>query len=69
MNEKGIMASQVHRRNDTHSVVSRFKKKLPGVDAFTKEMVCIPVGWWIRQKDRKYIVQMIKAYDQSFPKT
>ncbi|MBP9691067.1 DegT/DnrJ/EryC1/StrS family aminotransferase [Candidatus Woesebacteria bacterium] len=69
MSVRHIMTSQVHRRNDTHSVVSEFKRKLPGVDAFTKQMVCIPVGWWLTAKERKYIVDAIKAYDSSRPRT
>ena len=45
MRDHGIFVSQVHRRNDTHPVVLNFSTPLPGVDEFTKEMVCIPVGW------------------------
>lgn len=69
MNSKNIMVSQVHRRNDTHPVVASFKRKLPGVDEFTKKLICIPVGWWIGKKERKYIADTIKAFDQTFPKT
>jgi len=61
--------SQVHRRNDTHPVVARYKRTLPGVDVFTKKFICIPVGWWIGKKERKYIVESIKQFDQFFPKT
>lgn len=47
MNDHNVMVSQVHRRNDTHPTVAPFRAKLPGVDEFTSEMVCIPVGWWV----------------------
>lgn len=60
MQKQGIMTSQVHRRNDTHPVVKKFKTKLPNLDIFEKEMICIPVGWWLTQKNKDYIVRSIK---------
>lgn len=65
MRKRNIMVSQVHRRNDSHPVVARFKKNLPGVDEFTKEMICIPVGWWLTPVNRKYIADTIKEYNES----
>jgi len=62
MKLKNIMVSQVHRRNDTHPVVERFKQNLPGVDGFSKEMVCIPVGWWLAKKEREYIAKTVRDY-------
>ena len=60
MEEKGIMASDLHKRNDTHTVFSNSKIELPNVDQFEKEWVHIPCGWWVTAKDRKYIVDSIK---------
>lgn len=62
MASQNIMVSQVHRRNDTHPVTEEFKTNLPGVDEFSKEMVCIPVGWWVSKMERKYISDTIKSY-------
>jgi perosamine synthetase len=62
MSARKIMVSQVHRRNDTHPVVKNYKTRLPGVDEFSKHMVCIPVGWWVSKKDRAYIADVIKKY-------
>ena len=64
MGKHGVMASQVHRRNDTHPVVAQFKKTLPGVDSFSKHMVCIPVGWWLKRVDLKHIVHAALEYDR-----
>ena len=25
-----------------------------------KELVCVPVGWWLSKKEREYIVENIK---------
>lgn len=47
MKEAGIVTSQVHNRNDTNSCVREFRESLPNLDQFDKEMVCIPVGWWV----------------------
>lgn len=63
MKDKGIMASQVHARNDKHSCVSQFKRPLPQLDKFIQEIVCIPVGWWLTKKQREYIVKHIKNFD------
>ncbi len=55
MKERGITVSQVHARNDHHTVFEGFKTSLPGVDAFVKEQVSIPVGWWLTLEEREYI--------------
>lgn len=65
MKKNNVMVSQVHRRNDTHPTVAQFKKALPGVDKFTSEMICIPVGWWITKKERKRISDLIKYFYKS----
>ena len=60
MAECNIMVSRVHERNDIHSCVSQFKSILPNLDGLVKEMVCIPVGWWVTKENREYIVSKIK---------
>lgn len=55
-----ITASRVHERNDKHSCVSQYKTELPNLDILVKEMLCIPVGWWVSHEDREYIVDIIK---------
>jgi hypothetical protein len=39
-----------------------FKRDLPGVDAFTRTHLCIPVGWWITKEDREYIAEQVLKY-------
>ena len=60
MKEKGIMVSRVHERNDKHTCVREFKSALPNLDKIVKEMICIPVGWWVTKEQREYIVKSIK---------
>jgi dTDP-4-amino-4,6-dideoxy-D-glucose/dTDP-4-amino-2,4-dideoxy-beta-L-xylose transaminase len=60
MKEKGIMVSRVHERNDKHTCVREYKSILPNLDNVVKKMICIPVGWWVTETDRQYIVDSIK---------
>jgi dTDP-4-amino-4,6-dideoxygalactose transaminase len=60
MESCGITVSQVHERNDKHSCVSEFKSNLPNLDKTIGKVVNIPVGWWITESDREYIVDCIK---------
>ena len=60
MEEKGIMVSRVHERNDKHTCVQEFRCALPNLDKVVKEMICIPVGWWVTKEQREYIVESIK---------
>jgi len=59
MKEAGIMTSQVHNRNDINSCVKEFEEPLPNLDILEKELVCIPVGWWLEEKDINYIIKNI----------
>jgi len=60
MKSKGIVCSRVHERNDKHTCAQEFLTHLPTLDKVIKEMVCIPVGWWVTEEDRQYIVDCIK---------
>ncbi|SHO53577.1 dTDP-4-amino-4,6-dideoxygalactose transaminase [Desulfopila aestuarii DSM 18488] len=63
MFSKGIMVSQVHSRNDRFTCFKPFcNGQLPGVDEFTRSMICIPSGWWITNESRIKIVNEIKSY-------
>ena len=60
MKECGIVVSQVHERNDIHSCVKELKTHLPMLDKLTPELISIPVGWWVTNEQREYIVDCIK---------
>jgi dTDP-4-amino-4,6-dideoxygalactose transaminase len=62
MKEVGIITSQVHNRNDINSCVKEFQETLPNLNFLEKELVCIPVGWWLSEDDLKYIIKSIKNY-------
>lgn len=59
MTKAGITVSQVHSRNDMHTMMNASKSNLPNVDIFTEKQVSIPVGWWLSKKDREHIVNTI----------
>lgn len=60
MKQCGITVSQVHERNDKHSCVAEFKTDLPNLEAIIGKVVSIPVGWWVTDEQREYIVECIK---------
>lgn len=62
LKDVGIMSSKVHARNDTHSMFSDFKIKLPGVESFNRTHLCIPVGWWVNENDREYIAEQVLKF-------
>lgn len=63
MKSKGIVCSQVHKRNDVHTCVSEFVCDLPNLDEIENKYVCIPVGWWVSNEQISYIIKSIKEYD------
>jgi dTDP-4-amino-4,6-dideoxygalactose transaminase len=60
MNECNIVVSQVHERNDKHTCVKEFRIPLPTLDKTIGKVVSIPVGWWVTDEERQYIVDCIK---------
>jgi len=60
MENNGVMASPLHKRNDIHSIFKQSKTNLPNVDAFNKEWIHIPCGWWVSKKDRRFIADTIR---------
>jgi len=63
MNGAGIAVSQVHARNDTHTLFRESRVDLPGVDEFTSQHICIPVGSWLEPQDLERIIDAVTRYD------
>lgn len=61
MQSRGVQVSRVHERNDIHSCVAQYKTNLPILDRVASLMVCLPVGWWVSEEDREYVVKCIKG--------
>jgi len=64
MKDKGVVVSQVHARNDRHSCLEKFKSTLPNLDKVEEQIVSIPVGWWIKDKQLLYITNCIKEFEE-----
>jgi dTDP-4-amino-4,6-dideoxygalactose transaminase len=63
--DRNIASSPVHYRNDLYDCTMQFQENdLPGVTAFHKQQVSVPVGWWLSPMDVEYIVAEIKKYDE-----
>jgi dTDP-4-amino-4,6-dideoxygalactose transaminase len=62
LNEKGVMSSKVHARNDTHSMFAEFRADLPNAEQFNATHLCIPVGWWVTKEEREYIAEKVIQY-------
>lgn len=60
MKKCNIVVSQVHERNDKHTCVKEYKSFLPNLDNTIDKVVSIPVGWWVTEEEREYIVKCIK---------
>jgi dTDP-4-amino-4,6-dideoxygalactose transaminase len=60
MEKHNIIVSRVHERNDKHTAMAEYVTDLPLLESFIDEMVCIPVGWWVGEEERSYIVETIK---------
>ena len=59
--ENGIMASELHKRNDLHSYLNDFNTSLPVLDSFYERLIHIPCGWWVTAEDRNKILNVIKT--------
>lgn len=60
LREQGIACSKVHSRNDRHPCMPVTEEgDLPGVDEFYRTQLSIPVGYWVTDKDRQYVMSAI----------
>jgi dTDP-4-amino-4,6-dideoxygalactose transaminase len=60
MEANGIVASELHKRNDAHTFLNDYPTQLPNMDKFYGKLVHIPCGWWVTEKDRELIVSLIR---------
>lgn len=60
LQEQGIAASKLHRRNDLHSLFARSQRSLPGADEFARRYLHLPAGWWVTAEDRDRIISIVE---------
>ena len=69
LRSKGVACSKVHSRNDEHPCMPQSPEgALPGVDKFYNTQLNIPVGWWVTEEDREYVVQTIRNAEYALRK-
>lgn len=59
LRKEGIYCSKVHLRNDIYTCFGIDRQVMPGVDHFSEHCLSIPCGWWVREKDRKKIADLV----------
>jgi len=63
LESNGIASDVVHVRNDRYSCFEKFRCDMPGLNYFNERLLNIPVGWWVTEQDRNYIVEVINNYE------
>ena len=60
----GIAASPVHARNDTHEAFRAQSRNcdLQSVINYDQKQINIPVGWWLKYNDLKFIADVVWSY-------
>jgi len=58
--DNGIMASELHKRNDSHTYLNDYPTLLPNMDSFYSKMLHLPCGWWVTKQDCDKMVSLIK---------
>jgi dTDP-4-amino-4,6-dideoxygalactose transaminase len=59
LQKAGISASRVHLRNDFYTAFGNGLEDLPGVAEFSAHCLSIPCGWWVSDKDRARITDVV----------
>jgi perosamine synthetase len=59
---EGIESSALHIRNDKYSIFREFLPTSPLIhlDEFAKQMLCLPIGYWVKGEDVEHICELIK---------
>jgi dTDP-4-amino-4,6-dideoxygalactose transaminase len=63
LKDNGVATSLVHARNDTQPIFKKYKKEFVGLEQFWDRQMCIPVGWWVSEREANYIASKICAFD------
>ena len=60
MSRANIQVHQVHKRNDMYNIF--WYHPLQNLNEIEDKYCCIPVGWWLSQDDKEYIVNTINKW-------
>ena len=63
LEQNKIASDVVHVRNDQYSCFKNFRNNtLEGLKTFSERLLHLPVGWWVSEKDREHIVNIVNDY-------
>ena len=68
LNRAGVATSQVHARNDAHTAFrhangrATARVRMPGLEAFARRQVSIPVGWWLTDADEAAVIEAVTTW-------
>lgn len=62
MEDNGISATPMWRRNDKYTTFNAANEVLCGTDLVEKEVVFIPNGWWLTESDVTFITNKVKDF-------
>lgn len=57
MKDRGIETAPVHRAHHNEPCFRDFKNSTPNLERIDQELVCLPVGWWVGEKEREQICE------------
>jgi perosamine synthetase len=67
----GIATSMVHKRNDVHTAFRAASKNpdeaRPNLEAYAREYIAVPVGWWLTEKEVDLIEDVVKSWQGKYP--
>lgn len=67
----GISTSLVHKRNDVHTAFRKASKNpddpRPNLEAYAKEYIAVPVGWWLTEKEVDMIQDVVGTWKEKYP--
>lgn len=62
---RGVVASKLHKRNDSHSLFADSAVALPGLDQFSEAFLHLPCGWWVGDEERTLIAETVRVAGSS----
>lgn len=61
LNARGVQSSMMHVPNHPYTCFKKHHRELSGVDEFYHREFCIPVGWWLNDKDVEKIASIVES--------
>lgn len=59
---EGVQCSKLHQRNDRYTGFAVPPRELPGTTAFEREMLALPIGWWLNEPEIAFMIQLLHRW-------